>query len=684
MKTERQKSQIELNYEKNLEELIFAEEEKYNQDEDFDFGAMLPIISCIGVILYFRANIVIPSYYTYIALPLFVLSRLFQKFVVITSVVLFFLIGFYVSELRFHSLEKNTNIKKKIEDMTVKAKIKEIKIGEFSDRFVMEIEYANKRNLTGSLRCNIDKNLITKGVNIGDIIRFDADIFALPRPIYPNAYNFSEVAKFSGIIGICKPKTEIEVVKKNVDYLRNFFEIIRTYINKTLAIKSSTNDEIGVSMALITANKEYITKEANDSIKKAGLAHLLAISGLHITMIALASFLIIKRFIVKNEYILLHYSVKKISAIFALFVSFVYLQISGMPVSANRSFIMFSIGMIAILMNKNAFSLRSLSVAAFVIILYKPESIFDPSFQMSFMAVLSLISSSRRFYIISRKDIHKFIKLLLYALQIAITSGIATIGTSIYSIYHFNQFSIVGIVTNVIAVPMTEFFVMPFIITGLFLSVISSGLGEFFIRIGQIFAGFIVKLSHFSSSFKYSYVMISQMPSTSLLLHTIGLLIAFLAKKKLKYISIIFFITGLLLHILNKKPIAIITRDDNVIFRYSDSYYSKFHIDNDFMNMSYSGKLGQDIIKSADDNIISNVFKMNDGYSVYEDNGVKLIIPNERFSDQDCSKLSCKSGMRCFFLNKFKIYKQVCRKVPRGMRIIKHWDIIKNGVFIIK
>ena len=96
-------------------------------------------------------------------------------------------------------------------------------------------------------------------------------------------------------------------------------------------------------------------------------------------------------------YLSLRYNSKKSAAVFAIFMSFVYLLISGAEIPAQRAFIMTFIVLLGILFNRNAISMRMLSFAALIVLAVSPYALISASFQMSFAAVLVFIAFSRHF-----------------------------------------------------------------------------------------------------------------------------------------------------------------------------------------------------------------------------------------------------------------------------------------------
>lgn len=160
----------------------------------------------------------------------------------------------------------------------------------------------------------------------------------------------------------------------------------------------------------------------------------------------------------------LRVATKKWAAVAALAVSFVYVVISGASVPTQRAFFMLAVVMGGILIDREALSMRLVAWAAVVILLAAPEGLLGPSFQMSFAAVVALIACYERYAIrapamepdtAARRWRRGF-------LGLALTSLIAGMATAPFAMYSFNRFTTYGLLANLIAVPVTDFWVMPF------------------------------------------------------------------------------------------------------------------------------------------------------------------------------------------------------------------------------
>ena len=130
-----------------------------------------------------------------------------------------------------------------------------------------------------------------------------------------------------------------------------------------------------------------------DDFRASGLAHLLSISGIHVSLVAALVFFPVRALLALIEPVALSWPIKKIAAVAAVAGAFAYMLLVGSPVPTERSVLMTSLAMLAILLDRNPLSMRLIAFAAAIVILKEPDSVMGASFQMSFGAVVALISA---------------------------------------------------------------------------------------------------------------------------------------------------------------------------------------------------------------------------------------------------------------------------------------------------
>ncbi len=293
-------------------------------------------------------------------------------------------------------------------------------------------------------------------------------------PALPGSYDFARNAFYEGIgatgFAYGKPKpADLGPVPWSIR-AREPLEALREAIRaRVLAVLSG--DTGRVASALIIGDAGGISEEAEDDLRQSGLAHVLSVSGLHMVLVAGATFWVLRALLALVPALALRYPIKKWAAAGALGVTFFYLLISGLDVAAQRSFIMTAIVFSAILVDRRAISMRNVAIAAFIVLALAPESILSAGFQMSFAATIALVAGfelmaryrHRRSALEGERSWLRRIAGWFVALVagLSITALLGGIGTTPFALYHFQRMAPLSILANVMAMPLVDFLVMP-------------------------------------------------------------------------------------------------------------------------------------------------------------------------------------------------------------------------------
>lgn len=217
----------------------------------------------------------------------------------------------------------------------------------------------------------------------------------------------------------------------------------------------------GIALALVLGERKNIPPALREEILMAGIAHLFAISGLHIGIIATISYLLIRWLLTRSYHLTLLISVKKWSPFFAIFPVLFYALLTGWNLPTQRAVIMIVLFLISIILGKKKNVLNTLYLAAFIILIVSPSSLFDISFQLSFVSVFFLIYLIPKFSLIFPEE--KFISKLQFRWEITIFSWLkkslfatiaASLGTTPLVSLYFNRISLIGIISNLILIPL--------------------------------------------------------------------------------------------------------------------------------------------------------------------------------------------------------------------------------------
>ncbi len=347
----------------------------------------------------------------------------------------------------------------------VRGRVVEAEPGHKGLRLVLRpatIERARLKALPDRIR--ITAHVMSGGIRAGDEVAFRAMLFPPPAPAAPGTYDFQRHAFFERIGAVGYALGAIDKTGEATgSALSDAIERLRQGITERI-IASLPSPTGALAAAQITGHRHTIPPEVMSAMQDLGLAHLLAISGMNIGIVAGIVFFSVRLLLALFPWLALRVATKKWAAVAALAVSFVYVVISGASVPTQRAFFMLAVVMGGILIDREALSMRLVAWAAVVILLAAPEGLLGPSFQMSFAAVVALIACYERYAIrapamepdtAARRWRRGF-------LGLALTSLIAGMATAPFAMYSFNRFTTYGLLANLIAVPVTDFWVMPF------------------------------------------------------------------------------------------------------------------------------------------------------------------------------------------------------------------------------
>jgi competence protein ComEC len=220
-----------------------------------------------------------------------------------------------------------------------------------------------------------------------------------------------------------------------------------------------------VAAALMTGERRAIPKESLASMRDSCLAHLLAICGLHIGLVAGLLFFAIRLGLALIEPVALRYPIKKIAALGAVLGAFAYLLISGATIPTQRAFLMVSIVMLAVMIDRTAISMRLVALSAMAVLLLAPESLLSASFQMSFAAVVGLVAvyeaAAPKMTALRHRGGVLGSRIGLFVAATMLTTLVASLATAPFAIYHFNRIALYGLLANLVAVPVMAMWIMP-------------------------------------------------------------------------------------------------------------------------------------------------------------------------------------------------------------------------------
>jgi competence protein ComEC len=333
----------------------------------------------------------------------------------------------------------------------------------------------------------------------GDVIRVSTRL-KLPRNFgNPGGFDYEKYLRFREILvrGFVNDATGVVVLRSETgNPLRTRLERFRDLIRKSIQ-ETAPDMEGKIIRAMILGDQKEIPKETMDKFNRTGTTHIIAISGFNIGIVAVFTLFVFGFFLKRSEYLLLRWNTALISTFFAILVVTLYTFIAGSGISVVRASIMVVLFMLAILINRERDLYNTLALAAFLILIVNPSSLFDISFQLSFTAVASLLFLMPRLTALlppppsadsqspTKKKwiLYHFKKALRGLILFFFVSLSATLGTLPLIILYFNRLSIVTLAANLLVVPILGIIAIPFCLLIVLAVPISSMMADLIIQI---------------------------------------------------------------------------------------------------------------------------------------------------------------------------------------------------------
>ena len=317
-------------------------------------------------------------------------------------------------------------------------------------------------------------------LSAGDWVRLNSYIRPLSNFKNPGGFDYKQYMAFKGIRATAYTKGDRLVVVDKIP-AKGFRHIIENNRSRyaDLIDRSGHSQAQGLLKALIIGVRSQISTETRQAFNRAGVGHLLAISGLHIGIVATVAFGFFYRLMTRFKPLLWWAWTRKAAALLSLFPVFSYGMIAGFTPSTQRAVMMVSVFLLTFLIEREQDPLNTLVVAALVILVADPPSLFSISFQLSFTAVFAIIygfswaQNQTAIPKLSKKsDRHS--RFLTKLISFFLVSFFAICGTLPLVAGYFNQISLIGLVANFVVVPLVGFLAIPIGLVALFVSALST------------------------------------------------------------------------------------------------------------------------------------------------------------------------------------------------------------------
>lgn len=411
-------------------------------------------------------------------------------------------------------------------------------------------------------------------VSPGEAITLRATLNAPPEPVSPGEFDFGRRAWFKqlGGIGYATGRVKhLEGAPAPPLSVQLWAGVDRLRAGVAARVRAALPGEAGgTAVALMTGERGGIPNRVTEAMRDAGLAHVLAISGLHMAIMAGSVFWLVRALLAAVPALALRYPIKKWAAAAALLAATFYLILSGASVPTVRAYLMMSIIMIAVLLDRPAITMRNVALAALAILAFSPEALFDPSFQMSFAAVVGLVAayeflSARKRARMAPTTAHisavwRYLRMPgVFFLGAGFTALVAGIAVDPFAVYHFHRLTHFGIVANMIAAPLISLLIMPMALLSLI--AMPFGLEALPLKAMGFGIGLMVATAEWVTSWPGAVTVLPDFSGWSLTLMALGGLWLCLWQTRLRTLGFVIAGAGLALAPVGNRPDVLIERD---------------------------------------------------------------------------------------------------------------------------
>ncbi|WP_227419368.1 ComEC/Rec2 family competence protein [Roseitranquillus sediminis] len=292
----------------------------------------------------------------------------------------------------------------------------------------------------------------------GQRVMMTANLSPPNGPVEPGGFDFQRQAWFQRLGAVGYTRTPMLLVEPAAQgRVGLWMTAIRAHVSQ--AVQTALPGRVGAfAAAIMTGDRSGMDRETLASLRASNLAHLLAISGLHMGLLSGFVFAALRYGLAAVPGVGLRLNTKKIAAVAALGAAAFYLGLSGGNVATERAFIMVAVMLVAVLLDRRALSLRAVALAAIIVLFLRPEALVGPGFQMSFAATVALVGA---YGWLRDLNLPKMPVLLAPLGGALVSSGIAGAATAPFGAVHFNQVSHYGLLANSLSVPLMGSIVIP-------------------------------------------------------------------------------------------------------------------------------------------------------------------------------------------------------------------------------
>jgi competence protein ComEC len=407
------------------------------------------------------------------------------------------------------------------------------------------------------VRVNLATADVPAGLSAGAMIRLRARLMPPPEPGVPGAYDYAQVAWFQGIGATGRAFAPVTVLKPGAPSGDGVRSRLTRHIEGRLSGSAG-----GIATALVTGDTGAIGEDDADAMRRAGLAHLLSISGLHVTAVVGIAYLLVLRLLALSPWLALRVRLPMVAAGASAVAAIGYTWLAGAEVPTIRSCVAALLVLAAMMLGRQAVTLRLIAAGAVFVLLIWPESLAGPSFQLSFAAVTAIVAlhehpAVRRWAM--RRDERWWQRLLREGAVLLVTGTLVEAALAPIAFYHFHREGMYGAVANIVAIPLTTFVVMP--LEALALAGDAIGIGGPLWSLVGVVMRLLLWIAHSTAAMPGAVTMLPAMPDGAFASIVIGGLWMALWRTRLRRLGLVPIAIGTIWALSVPAPDLLVTGD---------------------------------------------------------------------------------------------------------------------------
>ena len=409
------------------------------------------------------------------------------------------------------------------------------------------------------VRLNVPRDDDQDSLTEGALVRTGVRLLPPAPPLVPGAYNFARRAWFEGLAATGAPYGEMVVTERG----RQGGMIARIQRRLSAHVRRQLGGSPGsLAAAFASGDRGAIAPADEDAMRDAGLTHLLSISGLHVSAVIAGVYLLAIRLLALWPWLVLRVRLPVLAAAFAAGAGVAYTLLTGAEVPTVRSCLGAGLVLLAVALGREPLSLRMVAIVAGIVLVFLPESLIGPSFQMSFTAVLAIVALHgaqpvRRF--LAPREESWIARTGRRVLMLFVTGVVIEAVLTPVVLFHFHRSGIYGAFANVLAIPLTTFVAMPLIALSLALDLVGLGAPVWSLA-GQSLA-LLIGIAHFVSAQPGAVRLMPQIGLGAILLYVFAMLWLALWRGRIRLLGLGLALPAVAMMLATSTPDVLVARD---------------------------------------------------------------------------------------------------------------------------